>query len=115
MLEAPRDTSIYALTRLVGLGLGKNRAMINTVTYLPDQHRVFAGSAAADVSVWTSQTLGFERMVPAVNAAITVMRFNHAGTYMLTGDATGGVRYFDSSLQFWEDFRAHRESVNGIE
>ena len=99
----------------MSVGLGKNRAPIKGVAFVPDQQRIFACSAAQDISVWTSTTLAFERMVPAHNASIQVMRFNRSGTYMFTGDAEGYVKYWESSLTAREDFRAHGEAVNGIE
>ena len=38
------------------------------------QPRIFAASAMGDISVWTTGTLAFERMLPAQNAAIQVRR-----------------------------------------
>jgi hypothetical protein len=102
-------------SRLMSVGLGKNKAPIKGVAYVPDQARIFACGAAQEISVWTANTLAFERMVPASNAPFQVMRFNRSGTYMFTGDSEGNVKYWESSLTAREDFRAHSEAVNGIE
>jgi hypothetical protein len=112
---APEDTASLTLTRLAAVGLGKDRAPINAVTFLPDQPRIFTGSSAGDISVWTTTTLGFERYVQAHNFPIQVMRFNRNGTWMVTGDNHGGLKYWDSSLTANEDFRGHRERIGGIE
>jgi WD40 repeat protein len=99
----------------MSVGLGKNKAPVKGVAYVPDQARIFACGAAQEISVWTANTLAFERMVPASNAPFQVMRFNRSGTYMFTGDSEGNVKYWESSLTAREDFRAHSEAVNGIE
>ena len=102
-------------TKLLSVGLGKNRCSVNAVAFVPDTPRLFAASAMGDISVWTSSSLTFERMLPAQNAAIQVMRYNRSGTYMFTGDAEGNVKYWESSLTAREDFRAHSEGIHGIE
>jgi hypothetical protein len=111
----PTDVAALCATRLQGVGLSKHRASVNSVVFLPDKDRIWSASTAGDVSVYTSASLAFERMVPAHNAGIKVMRFNHGGTYMVSADVEGTIKYWDSSLTSVEDFRGHREAINGVE
>lgn len=128
---APLDVASLACTRLIAIGVGRSRMATGgtgafgereerrppakTLTFCPDQPRIFVGSADGTVGVWNSAGLAFERYLAPHTYAVMSMRFNHAGTFVISTDAGGNIKYFDPNLAQVEDYRGHRDPIVSIE
>ena len=85
----------------------KLRCATHAVVFMPDKPRVVTGSAAGQLTVWNSQTFVFEALVQAHEHSIRCLRWNQSGEWLVSGDESGGVKYWQSNMRAQGKFVAH--------
>jgi polyadenylation factor subunit 2 len=115
-LVDPTNISHAYCTRLVHTSINnKFRCAVNAVVFTPDKQRVITGSQAGQFSCWFSSSFNFDTSLQSHNASIRCMKWNKAGEWMLSGDESGHVKYWQSNLRPQEEFPAHEEAIRSLD
>lgn len=82
--------------------------------FTPDGKRVISGGSSGEITMWNALTFNFESILQAHDSAIRRMKWTEDGCWLLTGDATGYIKYWQSNLNNIKTFQAHADCVRGI-
>ena len=82
--------------------------------WTPEGRRVLTGSTSGEFTLWNGLTFNFETILQAHDSAIRAIVFNHAGSYLVSADQSGTVKYYQLNMNCLTEWNAHREAVRGI-
>ncbi|KAG8967051.1 pre-mRNA cleavage and polyadenylation factor (CPF) complex subunit [Tulasnella sp. 419] len=110
----PTNTSTSLCTKFVHTSTNKIRYPVNIVAWTPEARRVLTASSSGELTLWNGLTFNFETILQAHDSAIRAMRWNHTGTYLISSDQAGIVKYFQPNMNNVAAWQAHREAVRGL-
>jgi polyadenylation factor subunit 2 len=93
------------LTRWVVNCINKVKSPVLKVAFWADGSR-FLTASANEFTEWQGSTHNFVGAFPTHAYSITAMRFNHAGSYIVSGDEGGCIKYLTSALSPEHEMRA---------
>ncbi|GAK62452.1 WD40 repeat-like protein [Moesziomyces antarcticus] len=99
---------------MVHTSTNKIRCPVNVVKWMPDGRRLLTGSTSGEFTLWNGLTFNFETIMQAHDSAVRAMAWNKAGTYLISADQNGTVKYFQSNLNNLQAFTAHADSARGL-
>lgn len=85
-----------------------------TAQWTPEARRVLTGSQSGEFTLWNGLTFNFETILQAHDSAIRAFSYNHSGSYLISSDDHGIVKYFQPNMNNVAAFSAHREAVRGL-
>ncbi|KAG8898007.1 pre-mRNA cleavage and polyadenylation factor (CPF) complex subunit [Tulasnella sp. 403] len=94
--------------------MNKIRYPVNLVAWTPEARRVLTGSASGEFTLWNGLTFNFETILQAHESKIWALKFNHSGSFLISSDDTGVVKYFQPNMNNVAALAAHREAVRGL-
>lgn len=94
--------------------MNKVRTPINIVRFTPDGKRLITGAATGEFTLWSGVGFNFETIMQAHDGAIRAMTWAHDSNFMLTGDHSGTVKYWQPSMNNIKNIQAHAEPVRNI-
>ena len=112
--EYPANVSTAIPMKFVHTSANKVRCPINVVRWTPEGKRLVTGSASGEFTLWNGLTFNFETIQQAHDAAIRTMAWNHAGSWMLSGDHLGIVKIWMPNMNNLKKIQAHKEPVRDI-
>eukprot|EP00835_Amoeboradix_gromovi_P003172 NODE_200_length_15202_cov_0.356618.p5 type:complete len:258 gc:universal NODE_200_length_15202_cov_0.356618:1771-998(-) len=101
-------------TRFIHTAINKFRSPIGAITFYPDGRRLITASNSGELTLWNSLTFNFETIQQAHEASIKIMRWSYSDNFLLIGDQSGIIKYFQQSLNNIKIIKAHEEPVRGI-
>lgn len=117
MLPPPSymDNPINAVTtRFVKTATNKMRCPIFTLAWTPEGRRLVTGASSGEFTLWNGLTFNFETILQAHDSPVRTMVWSHNDNWMVTGDHTGFVKYWQSNMNNVRMFQAHKEPIRGI-
>ncbi|WFD33132.1 pre-mRNA cleavage and polyadenylation factor (CPF) complex subunit [Malassezia sp. CBS 17886] len=99
---------------LVHTSTNKVRCPVNVVRWVPDGRRLLTGSTSGEFTLWNGLTFNFETILQAHDSAVRAMEWSHAGTWLVSADQNGQVKYFQTNMNNVQAFQGHRDAVRGL-
>lgn len=72
------------------------------------------GASSGEFTLWNGLTFNFETILQAHDTAVRVMVWSRSDSWMVTGDHSGYVKYWQSNMNNVKMFQAHKEAVRAI-
>lgn len=115
LLPAGYDNlSTNVAKQLVHTSTNKIRCPVNVVRWMPDGRRLLTGSTSGEFTLWNGLTFNFETIMQAHDSAVRAMAWCKSGTFLISADQNGTVKYFQSNLNTLQSFTAHTDSARGL-
>ncbi|XP_050682207.1 pre-mRNA 3' end processing protein WDR33 [Leptidea sinapis] len=109
------DNPINAVTtRFVKTATNKMRCPIFAVAWTPEGRRLITGASSGEFTLWNGLTFNFETILQAHDSPVRSMVWSHGEGWMVTGDHSGFVKYWQSNMNNVKMYQAHKEAVRGI-
>ncbi|XP_037947484.1 pre-mRNA 3' end processing protein WDR33 [Teleopsis dalmanni] len=101
-------------TRFVKTATNKMRCPIFTLAWTPEGRRLVTGASSGEFTLWNGLTFNFETILQAHDVSVRTMIWSHNDSWMVTGDHSGYVKYWQSNMNNVKMFQAHKEAIRGI-
>jgi polyadenylation factor subunit 2 len=101
-------------TKFVHMSLNKVRCPINVARWTPDAKRVVTGASTGEFTLWNGVTFNFETILQAHDSAVRSMTWSHHGNFMVSGDHSGVLKYWQPSMNNLKIIQGHKEPVRNI-
>ncbi|XP_065093178.1 pre-mRNA 3' end processing protein WDR33 [Ochlerotatus camptorhynchus] len=101
-------------TRFVKTATNKMRCPIFTLAWTPEGRRLVTGASSGEFTLWNGLTFNFETILQAHDVSVRTMVWSHNDNWMVTGDHSGYVKYWQSNMNNVKMFQAHKEPIRGI-
>ncbi|KAF8344126.1 WD40-repeat-containing domain protein [Cantharellus anzutake] len=108
------NSSTSICTKFVHTSTNKIRFPVNVVTWTPEARRVLTGSTSGEFTLWNGLTFNFETILQAHDSPIRTFQFNHAGSYLVSADQSGIIKYFQPNMNNVAVWNGHREAISGL-
>ncbi|KAL1419387.1 hypothetical protein MTO96_005123 [Rhipicephalus appendiculatus] len=72
------------------------------------------GASSGEFTLWNGLTFNFETILQAHDSSVRCMVWSHNDTWMVTGDHSGYVKYWQSNMNNVKMFQGHKEAIRGI-
>jgi polyadenylation factor subunit 2 len=66
------------------------------------------------MTLWNGLTFNFETILQAHDSAIRAMKFSHSGSFLISSDQTGIIKYFQPNMNNVAAWQGHREAVRSL-
>jgi len=83
-----------ACTRFIHSALNKDRSSVNAGVWMADGRRFITATFNGMFNLWSGFSFNFEATQQAHEAAVHSLCWSHSGEWMLSGDATGNLKYW---------------------
>lgn len=110
----PRNPSTSILTKYVHTSTNKVRCPINIVRFTPDARRVLTGATSGEFTLWNALTFNFETILQAHDTAVRAVDWAKSGSWLVSGDNAGMIKYFQPNMNNLQVFEGHKDSVRDI-
>lgn len=100
--------------RYVHTSQNKVRCPVNVVTWTPEGRRLITGSSSGEFTLWNGLTFNFETILQAHDGAVRAMVWSHNENWMIAGDQTGTIKYWQTNMNNAKAFQGHKESIRGL-
>ncbi|MCO5575621.1 hypothetical protein L7F22_029423 [Adiantum nelumboides] len=111
---AYRNSAQAVTTNLVHTSTNKIRCPVNVVRWTPEGRRLLTGSSSGEFTLWNGLTYNFETILQAHDHAIRSILYTKSGTWVLSADQGGIIKYFQSNMNNLKVLPAHREAVRDL-
>ncbi|GBP16705.1 pre-mRNA 3' end processing protein WDR33 [Eumeta japonica] len=109
------DNPINAVTtRFVKTATNKMKCPIFAVAWTPEGRRLITGASSGEFTLWNGLTFNFETILQAHDSPVRSMVWSHGEGWMVTGDHSGFIKYWQSNMNNVKMYQAHKEAVRGI-
>ncbi|GAB5589750.1 pre-mRNA cleavage and polyadenylation factor (CPF) complex subunit [Umbelopsis nana] len=109
------DNPVNAVTtKFVHTSTNKIRCPVNVVRWTPEGRRLITGSSSGEFTLWNGLTFNFETILQAHDSAVRAMKWSHNDSWMVTGDNSGVVKYWQSNMNNLKMFQGHREAIRDL-
>ena len=75
---------------------------------------MLTGSTSGEFTLWNGLTFNFETILQAHDSAIRAFQFSHSGTFLVSTDQSGTIKYFQPNMNNLHTFPGHREAIRGV-
>ncbi|KAL6784589.1 hypothetical protein ACKKBF_B02405 [Auxenochlorella protothecoides x Auxenochlorella symbiontica] len=103
-----------AATKFAGQAPSKTRSSVNVVCWTPDGRRCLSGTQAGEFTMWDGASFQFESILQAHEGPVRAMTYTRSGTFLVSGDDGGVVRFWKTNLELVKSVQAHGESLRGL-
>ncbi|KAJ3417587.1 dipeptidase 1 (renal) [Chytridiales sp. JEL 0842] len=101
-------------TKFIHTSINKIRCPINVARWTPEGRRLITGASSGEFTLWNGLTFNFETILQAHDKAIRSMTWSHNDTWLISGDDSGTIKYWQSNMNNLQAFNAHKESVRDL-
>ena len=101
-------------TKFVHVSTNKIRTPVRVVTFMPDGRRLLSCSQNGEFTLWNGMSFNFETILQAHDCAIQAACWSKNENWLLTGDDTGRIKYWQTNLNNLKSVNAHTEPVRGV-
>ncbi|KAJ3132726.1 hypothetical protein HK100_005077 [Physocladia obscura] len=84
------------------------------IEWTPEGRRLITGASSGEFTLWNGFAFNFETIHQAHDRAIRSMIWSHNDTWLLSGDDSGKIKYWQSNMSHLKEFVAHKESVRDL-
>ncbi|GAA6003305.1 hypothetical protein JCM10207_001853 [Rhodosporidiobolus poonsookiae] len=109
--SAYKNPSTSFCTRYAHTSTNKLRCPVNVVTFTPDARRILTGSTSGEFTLWNGLTFNFETILQAHDSAVRCLSYSHSGQWLVSGDSSGVLKYFQPNMNNLQVFQGHNEAV----
>ncbi|KAL4399183.1 pre-mRNA cleavage and polyadenylation factor (CPF) complex subunit [Malassezia pachydermatis] len=99
---------------LVHTSTNKVRCPVNIVRWLPEGRRLLTGSTSGEFTLWNGFTFNFETILQAHDSAVRAMEWSHSGSWLISADQNGQIKYFQSNMNNVQAYTGHRDAIRGM-
>ncbi|KNC99054.1 uncharacterized protein SPPG_06005 [Spizellomyces punctatus DAOM BR117] len=110
----PNNHSTSVTTKFVHTSTNKIRCPINAVRWTPEGRRLITGASSGEFTLWNGLTFNFETILQAHDKAVRTMVWSHNDTWLITGDDSGIIKYWQSNMNNLKVVVAHKETVRDL-
>ncbi|KAI9006175.1 WD40-repeat-containing domain protein, partial [Gaertneriomyces semiglobifer] len=82
--------------------------------WTPEGRRLITGASSGEFTLWNGLTFNFETILQAHDSAVRTMTWSHNDTWLITGDDSGVIKYWQSNMNNLKAFTAHKETVRDL-
>ena len=72
------------------------------------------GATSGEFTLWNGLTFNFETILQAHDGPVRCAEWSHSGIWLVSGDGTGAIKYFQNNMNNLQVFQAHSESVRDV-
>ncbi|KAG0190935.1 WD repeat-containing protein 33 [Apophysomyces sp. BC1034] len=109
------DHPINAVTtKFIHTSTNKIRYPVNVVRWTPEGRRLITGSSSGEFTLWNGLTFNFETILQAHDSAVRAMNWSHNDNWMVTGDHSGIIKYWQSNMSNLKMFQGHKEAIRDL-
>ncbi|KAK6462394.1 polyadenylation factor I subunit 2 [Scheffersomyces coipomensis] len=101
-------------TKFVHLSSNKVKHSINTVKWTPEGRRLVVASHSGEFTIWNGMTFNFETIMQAHDSPILSLQYSHNDEWLLSGDQSGGVKFWQPNFNNVNNITAHPSGVRDI-
>jgi len=113
-VDAPENPTNAVTTKFVKTATNKMRCPVFTLDWTPEGRRLITGASSGEFTLWNGLTFNFETILQAHDTAVQAMKWSHNDTWMITGDRSGYIKYWQSNMNNVKMFQAHKEAVRRV-
>ncbi|XP_055341794.1 pre-mRNA 3' end processing protein WDR33-like [Paramacrobiotus metropolitanus] len=110
----PHNASNAITTKFIRQATNKIKCPVFVVLWTPEGRRLVTGSSSGEFTLWNGLTFNFETILQAHDTAVRSMVWSRSDTWLVTGDASGYIKYWQANMNNVKSFQAHRDSIRGI-
>ncbi|CCC69435.1 hypothetical protein NCAS_0C04450 [Naumovozyma castellii] len=97
------------------LSSNKVKHVIPAITWTPEGRRLVVATYNGEFSLWNGTSFNFESLMQAHDSAVSCIQYSHAGDWMCSGDADGGIKIWQPNFNMVKEFEnAHTECIRDI-
>lgn len=111
MLDNPMNC---VTTKFIRTSTNKFRCPIFCLAWTPEGRRLVTGASSGEFTLWNGLTFNFETILQAHDASVRSMVWSHNNTWMVTGDHSGFIKYWQTNMNNVKMYQGHKEPVRGI-
>lgn len=108
------NTSSVVATKFVHVSTNKMRCPINVIKWTPEGRRLITGASSGEFTIWNGLTFNFETILQGHEQAIRTMAWSCNGSYLLSGDHVGTIKYWQPNLNNLHVVQGHKEPVRDV-
>lgn len=109
------DNPINAVvTKFVRTSTNKQKCPVFALAWTPEGRRLVTGASSGEFTLWNGLTFNFETILKAHETSVRTMLWSHNDQWMVTGDTTGIVKYWQTNMNNVKHFQAHKDPVRGL-
>lgn len=112
--ECYNDLSYSITTKFEHLSMNKVRSPVHIVRWTPDGRRCMSGTATGEFSLWNGYGYNFETILQAHESSVRTMCWSHSGSFLVSADNLGIVKYWHPSMNNIQIFQGHEEPIRDI-
>ncbi|KAI8369497.1 WD40-repeat-containing domain protein [Radiomyces spectabilis] len=101
-------------TKFIHTSTNKIRYPVNVVRWTPEGRRLITGSSSGEFTLWNGLTFNFETILQAHDSAVRAMNWSHNDNWMVTGDHSGIIKYWQSNMSNLKMFQGHKEAIRDL-
>ena len=101
-------------TRFVKTATNKMRCPIFCLSWTPEGRRLITGASSGEFTLWNGLTFNFETILQAHDSPVRAMQWSHNDVWMVTGDHSGYIKYWQSNMNNVKMFQAHKEPIRRV-
>lgn len=101
-------------TKFVHLSSNKAKHSINTVKWTPEGRRLLVASHSGEFTVWNGMTFNFETIMQAHDLAILSLKYSHNDDWLLSGDQSGVLKYWQPNFNNVNIITAHNDGIRDV-
>ena len=93
----------------------KAKTPIYQAAWTPDGRRVVAASQSGEFTLWSGSAFHFESILQAHECAVRTLCWSRSGNWLLAGDDSGTVKYWEPNLRNARAIQAHKEPCRCVD
>lgn len=106
---------VYSVaTKCIRTSMNKLPCPIFCVCWTPEGRRLITGASSGEFTLWNGLTFNFETILQAHDASCRTMVWSHNDQWMITGDHSGFIKYWQTNMNNVKMYQAHKESVRSL-
>ncbi|CAN0272854.1 unnamed protein product, partial [Phaeothamnion confervicola] len=93
--------AVGVCTTWVKTSRNKLRCPVNALVWTPEGvTRCITGNSSGEFTLWKDGAFNFETILQAHETAVRCMAWRRGGGYMISGDQSGTIKYWETSMTF---------------
>lgn len=72
------------------------------------------GATSGEFTLWNALTFNFETILQAHDTAVRALDWSKSGSWLVSGDNSGFIKYFQPNMNNLQMFEGHKDSIRDI-
>lgn len=103
-----------AATSFASQAPSKTRSSVNALCWTPDGRRCLSGTHMGEFTLWDGVSFQFESILQAHEAPLRALCYTHAGSFLVSADDRGTMRYWRPNFELVKSSKAHGEPLRAL-